>query len=240
MTRDNLHNKQSDSPQEKYLLEQIKISLENIYSNEADTVKLSGLFNILFTCGPLPQKLFDKNFLPNLVGYLMPHIFITQYSRRELLLSAGHIPQYLYYCNRGFARGFFVDSKTSKEITHFFWSPPAIVTIPYSFFNQHPSQHFIEVIAGTELLSISFLDLQDAIKRYPVIEIFSRNVILTYHEYERNRNYALSFYSPWQRYINLLKTHPDIEQLVSKEVIASYLNITPQSLSRMLKKNRHP
>ncbi|TPE42447.1 winged helix-turn-helix domain-containing protein [Pontibacter mangrovi] len=41
--------------------------------------------------------------------------------------------------------------------------------------------------------------------------------------------------SAWERYLDLLQTHPRIEQKVSKEVIASCLGVTPQSLSRLLR-----
>jgi CRP-like cAMP-binding protein len=182
----------------------------------------------------------NKDFLEKLISYLLPVIATTDYTRRELLLSAGHIAQYIYFSKRGFARRFFIQKKTRREITDFFWTEHSIITVPDSFFQRQPSQAFIEVMPQTELMSISFQDLKACIKRYPVVEIFSRNVILQYNEHESKRNYELSFLSAWERYIELLKTHPDIEQKVSKEVIASYLNIAPQSLSRMLKKRGHP
>jgi CRP-like cAMP-binding protein len=157
-----------------------------------------------------------------------------------LLLSAGHVAEYIYFSKKGFARGFFINKKSGREITDFLWSERSIITIPHSFFQQQPTQTFIEVMPGTELMSISFHRLRACFKKYPVVEIFSRNVILQYNAYEAKRSYELSFLSGWERYIILLKTHPDIEQKVSKKVIASYLNIAPQTLSRMLKERRHP
>jgi len=64
-------------------------------------------------------------------------------------------------------------------------------------------------------MSISFHDLRACIKKYPVVEVFSRNVILQYNAYETKRSYELSSLSAWERYLELLKTHPDIEQKVS-------------------------
>ena len=40
--------------------------------------------------------------------------------------------------------------------------------------------------------------------------------------------------------MDLLQSHPRIEQQVSKEVISSYLGVTPQSLSRLIRENGHP
>ena len=235
-----IHNEANESFPEKYQLEKIRQYITGNYATEAEVTTVSGLFDILFACGPLPQKLLDKDFLGKLISYLLPVIATTGYARRQLLLSAGHIAQYIYFCKRGFARGFFIQKKTGREITDFLWSEHSIITVPNSFFQQQPSQVFLEVMPETELMSISFPDLKACIKRYPVVEIFSRNLILQYNAYETKRSHDLSFLPAWERYLELLKIHPDVEQQVSKEVIASYLNIAPQSLSRMLKERGHP
>jgi CRP/FNR family transcriptional regulator, anaerobic regulatory protein len=221
-------------------MEQMKKDIAGNYATELEVAAVSGLFDILFACGPLPQRLMDKDLLEKLIAYLLPLIATTGYTRHELLLSAGHMAQYIYFCKRGFARGFFIEKKSRREMTHFLWGEHSIITVPNSFFHQQPSETFIEVTPGTELMSISFENLRACIKKYPVVAIFSRNVILGYNAYEMKRNYELSSLTAWERYIELLKTHPDIEQKVSKGVIASYLNITPQSLSRMLKERGHP
>lgn len=93
---------------------------------------------------------------------------------------------------------------------------------------------------GTKLISISYQQLMACINAFPEVEVFLRNVILQYAAYESKRSDDLKFLSAWERYLRLLLTHPDIEQQVSKEVIASYLNIVPQSLSRMLREKGHP
>ena len=89
-------------------------------------------------------------------------------------------------------------------------------------------------------MSISYQGLMACIKKYPMAEVFSRNVVLQYRVHDAQKNYDLAFLSAWERYLQLLETHPDIEQQVSKEVIASYLHIAPQSLSRMLREKGHP
>lgn len=235
-----LHNEGNEAFPERNRLETIKKYIADKYAAETEVATVSGFFDILLACGPLPQKLLDKDFLAKLISYLLPVIGTTSYTRRQLLLSAGHVAQYIYFSKSGFARGFFIEKKTGREITDFLWGDHSIITVPNSFFQQQPSQTFIEVMPGTELMSISFHDLKACIKKYPVVEIFSRNVILQYNAYESKRSHELSFLPAWERYLELLKIHPDIEQKVSKEVIASYLNIAPQSLSRMLKKRGHP
>ena len=198
------------------------------------------LFEILLNYGPLPAKLYDKNFVENLKAYLLPFITPSIYTRRQLLLSAGQVAEYIYFLEKGLARGFYIHESTRKEITDFLWGKHSIITVPDSFFQQRPSHLFIEVMSGTQLMYISYRHLMACFKKYPVTQIFSRNVIVQYNAHEIKKNRDRAFLLTWERYIQLLKKHPDIEQQVSKEIIASYLNITPQSLSRLLREKGHP
>ncbi|MGN6530809.1 MAG: Crp/Fnr family transcriptional regulator [Ginsengibacter sp.] len=222
----------------KKKMEAIKESIAGNYHGREAAI-LSHLFVMLFTTGPVPEKLMEIDFVIKLANDLLPCIAVSQYARRQLLLSAGHIAGHIYFSTKGMARGFYTH-KRGKEVTDYLWNQHSFITVPASFFQQRPSHLFIDVMSGTELLSISFQDLSSCIEKYPVVEIFSRNVILQYHNYEAKRSQDFTFLTAWERYLQLLKTHPDIEQQVSKEVIASYLHIEPQSLSRMLKKKKHP
>ena len=197
------------------------------------------LFEILLNCGPLPAKLSDKNFVENLKVYLLPFITASTYTRRQLLLSAVRVAEYIYFLEKGVARGFYIQEGTRKEITDFLWGEHSIITVPDSFLKQRPSHLFIEVMSGTQLMFISYSHLMACFKKYPMTQIFSRNVIVQYNANEIKKN-DRAFVLTWERYIQLLKKHPDIEQHVSKEIIASYLNITPQSLRRLLREKEHP
>ena len=112
--------------------------------------------------------------------------------------------------------------------------------VPESFFYREPSPVYIEVTQGSRILHLSHHHLMQFIASHPEAEIISRNLVLQHREYEEKRYLHLSSRNAWERYLQLLNDFPLIEQQVSKGIIASYLNITPQSLSRMLRKNRHP
>ena len=70
--------------------------------------------------------------------------------------------------------------------------------------------------------------------------VFERCVSLQYVYFFAQRARQLAVNSPWERYLDLLSTHPGIELRISKEIIASYLNIAPQTLSKMLRERGHP
>jgi len=188
-----LYNEANGSFHERSQLEKIKKYITGNYATETEVAKVSGLFDILFACGPLPGKLLNKDFLGNVISFLLPLIANNYYSHRQLLLAAGHTAEYIYFSKKGFARGYYIDKRSQREITGFLWSEHSIITVPESFFQQQPTQTFIEVMPETELMSILFHDLRACMKKYPVVEIFSRNVILQYNSYEVKRIRELSF-----------------------------------------------
>lgn len=197
------------------------------------------LYDFIFQCRP-PGKLLNPAYQSEVKRRLQQVIAVSYFSRKQLLLSSGQVAGHLYFVNKGLVRAFYYDKEHEKEITSILWNAHSIVAEPESFFKQLPSKYSIEVMADTELLSVTYEQLIHCTEAFPEIETLSRNIALQYSALHAKRNLELTMLSAWQRYLNLLKTHSDIEQQVSKEIIASYLNITPQSLSRLLKEKGHP
>lgn len=198
------------------------------------------LFEIIISGCQRPAWLPDKAFMEELELFFEPLITVNNFERKQLLLSTGQVAGYIYFLVNGLARGFYTDQAKGKEMTVYLWNRHSIITVPDSFFHQKPSSIFIEVMPHTQLMGISFLNLIESIEVYPEVSSFSKNVIQQYSVYEATRNYELAYLPAWDRYLQLLRTQPDIEQLVSKEIIASFLRIAPQSLSRMLRQKGHP
>lgn len=203
-------------------------------------MSIQQLFEILLSNGPLPRKLKDAIFIGQLKVHLAPFIIRHHYRKSQVLLSKGHISNHIYFLEAGIVQGYYQQSEERKEQTHFLWNGHSIITDPISFYQRKPSKLTIETLTEVKLHSISNEDLMNCQKTYPVLEHFSRNVIMEYHAYEKRRNYDLVSLPAWDRYLRLLHTHPTVEQYVTKEIIASFLNITPQTLSRMLKERGHP
>lgn len=199
-------------------------------------MKNEALYDHLFDNPTLPIRLREKGYQATIKKYLDEVIVWVQFPKAFLLLSPGHI----YFVLKGLARAFIYDEKNNRQVTYFIFTGQSFVTDPESFFQQAPSLFFIEAMPGSEMLSINYQRYSECAKRFPETEIFTRYLLLRYNSLHSKRMGEMANLGAWQRYLNLLKAHPNIEQQVSKEVIASYLNIAPQSLSRLLKENRHP
>jgi CRP-like cAMP-binding protein len=150
---------------------------------------------------------------------------------RHILLHEGEIASTIFFVKKGCLRMWF--NKDGKDITmQFFFENQCVASIE-SFVSQQPSLFSIESIEPTTFISISKQDFEILVDTYPELRYKFQE-----KTFQRFRNYATLFLSrikdtPQERYNDLLKSHPEIIQRVPQHYIASYLGITPISLSRI-------
>ncbi len=160
------------------------------------------------------------------------HLF-TEHSipAKTILLHEGMIASRMYFIKHGCLRIWF--NKDGKDITfQFFFEGQAVSSIE-SFISQKPSLFTIESIESSTVISITKDDFEIVQNEYPDLKDGFLQIIL-----QRMSNYAQLFLSrikdsPQERYELLLKEHPEIIQRIPQHYIASYLGITPVSLSRI-------
>lgn len=178
------------------------------------------------------EKLIDKfkNDTPNRIEF--QDLFIErEIASRTVLLKEGEISKYAYFIKKGCLRQWF--NKEGKDITfQFFFENQPVASID-SFINNKPSLFTIESIEPSSILSISKDSFEKLYQAYPEIKDTFQNFL-----FQRFRNYAQLFLSrikntPKERYEELIKENPEIIRRVPQHYIASYLGITPISLSRI-------
>ncbi len=172
----------------------------------------------------------DPGFDPNWEGF---KDFFTemQVPARTILLREGEVSRQAYYIREGCARLWFNDN--GKDITfQFFFENQGVSSIE-SFRTGRPSLFNLETIEACTLLVITKSDFLKMLAEKPGFkELVEENI------YQRLEHYFALFLSrirdtPQQRYLRLLHEHPEIIQRVPQHFIASYLGITPVSLSRI-------
>ncbi len=150
---------------------------------------------------------------------------------RAVLLREGEVANCIYLIQKGCLREWF--NKDGKDITfQFFFEGQPVASID-SFMNQEPSLFTIESIETSTVLSITKSDFEKLLDIYPEFKTGFEDFI-----FQRFRNYGQLFLSrikdtPQERYEDLLKNSPDIIQRIPQHYIASFLGITPISLSRI-------
>ena len=150
---------------------------------------------------------------------------------RTILLREGQISQKAFYIEKGCIRLWF--NNNGKEVTfQFFFEGEGVSSIE-SFNTNQPGLYNIETIEPCIIHSIRKKDFQAILDSSPEI----KNDIQK-HIFERLIFYQKLFLSrikdnPQKRYEELIKVYPKILQRVPQHYIASYLGITPVSLSRI-------
>lgn len=150
---------------------------------------------------------------------------------KTVLLEEGKVADRLYLIHKGCLRLFFYNE--GKDITFQFFFEGDFVASFDSLYKRQPSLFFLESIEPTEVSAIKRDDFYNLIEETPSLrKYYEEKLIERFHIYQqlflsRIKN------TPKQRYEELLKEHPDIIQRVPQHYIASYLGITPVSLSRI-------
>ncbi len=150
---------------------------------------------------------------------------------KTVLLEEGRIADRLYYVRNGCLRLFFYNEE--KDITFQFFFEGDFVASFDSLYKRAPSLFGLESIEPSVLTAIRSKDFFNAIESEPRLRRYYEDKLV-----ERFRLYQQLFLSrikdtPRQRYDELLKEYPDIIRRVPQHYIASYLGITPVSLSRI-------
>ena len=150
---------------------------------------------------------------------------------KTLLLEEGQIADTLFLIRKGCLRLFFCHE--GKEITFQFFFEGDFVASFDSLYRRQASLFSLEAVEPAELMSIGRDDFFRLMERYPGIRRkFAERLIDRFHDYQQ---LFLSHIknTPQQRYEELLATRPEIIRRVPQHYIASYLGITPVSLSRI-------
>jgi CRP-like cAMP-binding protein len=150
---------------------------------------------------------------------------------KTVLLHEGEIANQVFYIKKGCLREWF--NKDGKDITfQFFLEGQAVASIE-SFISNQPSIYTIESIEPSTLFSLSKENFNQLQRLFPEFKDRFQEFM-----FQRFRNYARLFLSrikdtPGERYADLINNHPEIIKRVPQHYIASYLGITPISLSRI-------
>jgi CRP-like cAMP-binding protein len=155
--------------------------------------------------------------------------------KKEFLLKEGEVCNYTGFVTQGCLRTFTRNHEGNENVTRFaiedYW-----VGDLYSYLTGDVSPYNIEATIDSKVLLIHKNDMEKVYEQVPKFERFFRIIVQRgYIALEKRFSIDLSS-SALQKYENLLQKFNDIELRVSQKHIASYLGITPESLSRIKKK----
>jgi CRP/FNR family transcriptional regulator, anaerobic regulatory protein len=159
---------------------------------------------------------------------------VKTFKKKEFLLQEGKICNKITFINNGCMRLFHNLEGIENTIQFFF--EDSWFTDYASFLTGQPSIENLQALENTEVVQFQKADLYKLYETMPIFDrigrIFAENAYLSvYQLYQMKTNEE-----PEIRYINLLKTRPELVQHIPQHYIASYLGIKPETLSRIRKR----
>lgn len=160
---------------------------------------------------------------------------LKSFKKNDILLHEGGICKEFYFIRTGCVRTFFID-RNGHEKTRYVMLDHHIGTALASFVTQKPSIELIESLEATELLAISHSNFFRLNKEMISWKIFYQRILEMAYSFQNRKIEQLTTLTAKQRYDKVLNENPALIQRLSNRVLASYLDIREETLSRLKSK----
>lgn len=161
---------------------------------------------------------------------------LKTYKKGDLYNQQNTVCKYLGFITDGVFRSYIIDAKTGEEKNIFLYSTHGFVVTFKSFVNQIPCDYHTQAMTDATVMCIGITDLLSLYKKSHQWETFGRLLAQEAFNVAIARTESFLFQTPEQRYLDLIKHHPDIFNNVPLYHLSSYLGIKGPSLSRIRKR----
>lgn len=159
----------------------------------------------------------------------------TQNVRKgRIIQRPGEFCRQSFFIERGLLRSYTIDAMGKEHIIQF-GSENWIVTDRSSVFFNEPSELYIDAIEDTDFVALDSTFADRAGQLGTAFQTFNERALHNHIRHQQKRINLLLSAPAEERYLNFIQLYPDITQRVPLWMIASYLGITPESLSRVRK-----
>ena len=167
----------------------------------------------------------------NCLAYLRKVIKVTVIKKDGFLLKPGQVCKNLYFIRYGLLRCFYV--LRGDDVSDWFFGEGETVVDIDSFYDQIVSEDYIQAEEASELFYITFEELGFLYRNFVEFNVVGRvltnKYLRVWHRQARN----IRMLTAEERYLFLLKTQPELISRVPVKNLASYLDMSRETLSRM-------
>jgi CRP-like cAMP-binding protein len=174
----------------------------------------------------------SKSLVGDEIDLIQSFFVVKKFRKRQYFLQEGEICKYTSFIIRGAMRQYVVDEKGEEHIINLFienwWASDR-----ESLLNQTPSKYFIDAWEETEVLRVTKTDLTYLVDNIPTLTEWIRKLDANFAIASQNRISAAISLPAEERYYDLERTHPEFLQRFPQHIIASYLGVNRETLSRI-------
>lgn len=194
----------------------------NAVANYIDTVYSQYVLNYL-------QRFFPVS--PEQVATIINHCEVRTFEKKTEILREGEMENYLSMVVKGLVRKFIRRGK--NEFILQLATEGHIVHSEISYLKRTPSMVIVETIEPTVLVSLSYEQMQRVLKSMPGADRIGRLLLTAMFIKKDERHYKQLGLSTRERFLEYMTNHAHMLQRVPQKYLASYLNIKPETFSRL-------
>ena len=155
--------------------------------------------------------------------------------KKQYLLQEEDVCKYIAFVEKGAMRAYTLDDKGTEHIVQFALEGWLISDL-YSFLTEEPATYNIDALENAELLLISKTAHEELLQKMPKYETYTRVQLTGAYIAMQRRLTSIISLPLEERYNYFTSLYPDIVQRVPQHMIASYMGLTPETLSRVRKR----
>lgn len=166
------------------------------------------------------------------ISSLIHNCNIRNVGKGEFLLQPLEICKHAFFVEKGLLRQYSIDEKGKEHILQF--APENwFITDRESVYFDRPSRYFIQALEDSQVVLMDEQFIQQLSQKYPSFLEFNNRLLHNHILHLQNRINLLLSADAEHRYLQFINMYPDILLRVPQTMVASYLGITPESLSRV-------
>lgn len=155
--------------------------------------------------------------------------------KEEFFIRQGDFPTRIGYVVHGAFRSFII-TEDGNDVTKYFYIEQSILFSYAAYIQKTGSSSSIQALEDSEILSASMYDLEEALNSDPNLGTLFKNKLDDVMIMKDRQASSFKLLNSTDRYRQFLADYPGLENRVKQYHLASYLGITPVSLSRIRKK----
>ena len=166
---------------------------------------------------------------------IRPYLHEKKLRKKQFILQEGDVCKQVAFVAKGVLRKYFINDHGGEGITQFAIEGWTISDL-YSFLTEEPSHFNIDALEDSELVLMDKPSIEELYIKVPKLETHARKQLTNAYIASERRIASMMGMSLEDRYEEINKLHPDIVQRVPQHMLASYMGLTPETLSRVRKR----
>jgi len=162
---------------------------------------------------------------------LSPLLELREFDKKIVILQQGEIDNYVNLVMKGMVRKYILSRK--GEATLQLATEGHIVQSEISFHTRKPSDVILETLEPTVMISMRYDHMQKTLDKVPGAEKLARAIVTHMFIKKDMRYFDQLKMSTRERFLSYVQNHPHMMQRVPQKILASYLNIKPETFSRL-------